>query len=157
MDSGGHYRWDHVESYAPQLTLYPPRSMPACRAMAVVPLPPVVYYDPYTARLPPSVNATLLGPLELEKPVGWARRTQRFASVEKVPRTWWEGTQEHDAERPCEGDACEHTALLLDFGSADHVSVPLHVRYIPPRAFDVDDATWLDACLLYTSPSPRDS
>ena len=38
MDSGGHYRWDHVESYAPQLTLYPPRSMPACRAMAVVPL-----------------------------------------------------------------------------------------------------------------------
>ena len=150
MDSGGHYRWDHVESYAPQLTLYPPRSMPACRAMAVVPLPPVVYYDPYTARLPPSVNATLLGPLELEKPVGWARRTQRFASVEKVPRTWWEGTQEHDAGRPCEGDACEHTALLLDFGSADHVSVPLHVRYIPPRAFDADDATWLDALSLPT-------
>mgnify|MGYP001507805508 FL=1 len=40
--------------------------------------------------------------------------------------------------------------MLLDFGSADHVSVPLHVRYIPPRAFDVDDATWLDALSLPT-------
>lgn len=150
MDGGGRYRWDHAGSFAPQLTLFAPRAIPACRAMAVVPLPPVLYYDPYTAQLPPTVNATLFGPLELEKPVGWTKRTQRLASVEKVPRMWWEGTQEHDFERPCESDACECTALLLDFGSADKISVPLHVRYLPPSAFEHEDATWLDAMSLPT-------
>lgn len=150
MDGGGRYRWDHVGSYAPRLTLHAPKALPACRAMAVVLLPPALYYDPYTAQLPSSVSATLLGPLELEKPVGWTKRTQRLASVEKVPRMWWEGAQEQGSEQPCEGDACEHAALLLDFGTMDNISVPLHVRYIPPSAFENEDATWLGAMSLPT-------
>lgn len=157
MERGGQYGWADVASYAPHLELDVPPVASGCHAVALVALSPAVYFDPFTARLtdaPHVENATLLGTLELEKPVGWTERKQSASTIENIPRMWWEGAAEDDMEKPCEGHACEYTALLLTLDGHERrkVNVPLHMRYVPAQHIQADDddddaysgAAWLE-------------
>lgn len=145
MERGGQYGWANVASYAPHLELDVPPVAPGCRALALVALAPAVYFDPFTARLTDAhhvEDATLLGALELEKPVGWTSHSRPAATVEDIPRMWWEGSAEDDVEKSCEGHACEYTALLLTLAGHERtrVDVPLHLRYAPAEHFASDDS-----------------
>lgn len=146
------YGFEARGSYAPRLVVRIPAALTRtdqCSVYVLAPLPPGVYFDPYTARVEhtePVRAAQALGPVELEKPVGWAADG---AFEDEVQRTWWERGDDHNialAEKAsrlgtlCHGAVCEHTAVLLELAPrsedmrATQVHVPLHVRYYPARA-----------------------
>lgn len=136
MNSGS-YAWSNVASFAPQLTLKVPASPPTCHTIALVSLPPALYFDPFTARLSEAQlvrSAKLFGTLELEKPVGWSKRNTTARSIEAIPRMWWEGDRGEASEAVCVDEACEYSTLLLvlDGSTNLEVNVPLHLRYLPP-------------------------
>ena len=137
MNSGS-YAWSNVASFAPQLTLKVPASPPTCHTIALVSLPPALYFDPFTARLSEAQlvrSAKLFGTLDLEKPVGWTKRNTTARSIETIPRMWWEGDQGEASEAVCVDEACEYSTLLLVLDGSTNL------------------AQYLDAFMLYESAS----
>ena len=130
MDDVGSFAYAGVPSYAPTLELHAPHSVPeACVLRAFVPLPPSMYYDPYTAGIERTQRASAvhLCHLELERQRGWSEASE----VEAEPRAWWERSEHASAPAPCTA-ACEYTGVLVELQPGErHVSVPLHMRYTP--------------------------
>ncbi|WFC99822.1 hypothetical protein MYAM1_002568 [Malassezia yamatoensis] len=84
-----------------------------------------------------------MGPIELEKPVGWAAKG---TYEDEIQRTWWERNDYANSEHAdgksssshqslCHGPACEHTAVLLQLEASPtqeettDIPIPLHIRY----------------------------
>ncbi|KAN0062403.1 hypothetical protein ACQY0O_005286 [Thecaphora frezii] len=149
---------------------------PRCVPSLLVHLPPALFFDPFTSsslkRHPLLLSSRLIGPLELEKPVGWSRSSSSGTDGSPAPssRSWWKvgdnhssvpipirqnpqhatvearlraATQSHVLHSHADHLALEHTALLLRLDSRELqkkrskppiLQVPLHVRYMPPRA-----------------------
>lgn len=156
MDHRARFGFLQRGSYAPQLRVDIPAELARqnkCTVFTLIPLPPALLYDPFTARIERSEavsDAQFLGHLELEKAVGWAGEG---AYEDEVRRTWWERNDFQDPDlaphaarlETCHGKACEHTALLLELDPPAntaqldvHLNVPLHVRYHAAQARDAD-------------------
>lgn len=143
MDPTVEYAAEARRSFAPRLVVTVPGEIARaeqCTVYIAAPLPPDVFFDPYTARMErsePVSDVQFLGHVELEKPVGWASDAEVGeveVSVEDAPTTALARVMPS-----CHGPTCEHTAVLLELapGAADaldtQVHIPLHVRYHPAR------------------------
>lgn len=143
MDPTVEYAAEARRSFAPRLVVTVPGEIAhaeQCTVYIAAPLPPDVFFDPYTARMErtePVSDVQFLGHLELEKPVGWATDAEvggAEASAEDVSTTALARSTP-----TCHGPTCEYSAVLLELaqGTGDaidsQVHIPLHVRYHPAR------------------------
>ena len=162
MDHRARFGFLQRRSYAPQLSVDIPAEIARqtkCTVFTLIPLPPALLYDPFTARIERSEavsDAQFLGHLELEKAVGWAGEG---AYEDEVRRTWWERNdfQDPDLAPPaarlesCHGKACEHTALLLELDRAALLGTQLF-KLVCPVA---DDTLWLEPWTIWPLPCDR--
>ncbi|WFD31148.1 hypothetical protein MSPP1_002182 [Malassezia sp. CBS 17886] len=137
----GSFEFVDIPSYAPTLRVHVPLAAldsRSCRVYVLAPLPPALYYDPYTARInatQPVQRVDPLGYLELERHAGWT--AQSHADAEFVPRSWWEGSMLESAflDPPLDRKVRD-TSSLLPPGHA-HLQTLLDEHLALPRGAHV--------------------